>query len=292
MYREDIENRKKRWKRRRRIERLVKILRPFMKAYSAALAFYQDHTKAVRISVAAAAGLLVVLIVSGSIISARAKDKYPDLSGEVVEITAEDGAKDGGTVSWDNCIDVDFGELSGINPEIRGWLFFEDENISYPLLYSGDNEKYLDTGYDGKPLDRGSIFIDGRNDPDMEDIHTIIYGHDMRDGQMFGKLEKYEEDPEYYKGHRYFQILLPEARYRYEIIGYEHAPADSSRYRIEFSNQAAADSFMDELDEVNKDGIRLGRGDKIVTLSTCDLDDDSGILVHAVRIDFSRSEVK
>lgn len=273
-----------------------------MKAYYAVLTFYQEHKIAVRIAGAGVVGLLVVVIVSKSIISAKAKDRYPELNDKVIEnyvdektyekendiISVSADESPGDDISWNSYIDVDFGELSKINPEIKGWIFFEDENISYPLLYSGDNEKYLDIGYDGEPLDRGSIFIDGRNNPDLEDTHTIIYGHNMRDGQMFGRLKQYERDPEYYSEHRYFQILVPDAKYRYEIIGYEQAPEDSDRYRVEFSSQTDADRFMEELDAVNMDKIQLGRGDKIITLSTCTSDDDTRFLVHAVRIDFSR----
>lgn len=86
MHREDIENRKQRWKRRRRVERLVKIMRPFMKAYSAVLGFYQEHTRAVRIVGIAAVGILFVIIASRCILSAKAKDRYPELNDKVVEI--------------------------------------------------------------------------------------------------------------------------------------------------------------------------------------------------------------
>ena len=87
--------------------------------------------------------------------------------------------------SWYDILEVDFEGLQEVNPEVSGWIFFENEEISYPVLYSGDNEKYLKKGYNGKTTAAGSIFIDGRNNPDLSDAYTLIYGHNMQNLSMF-----------------------------------------------------------------------------------------------------------
>ncbi len=40
-------------------------------------------------------------------------------------------------------IDIDFAGLRSENPDVVGWIYFENEDISYPVMYSGDNSYYL-----------------------------------------------------------------------------------------------------------------------------------------------------
>ena len=91
---------------------------------------------------------------------------------------------------------VAFDELKKENEEIIGWLRFddaEDLHISYPVLYSGDDEKYLRSDIYGEEHIAGSIFLEGKNKPDFSDCYAVIYGHNMRDGSMFGDLDLYKE---------------------------------------------------------------------------------------------------
>ena len=46
---------------------------------------------------------------------------------------------------WYELASVDLKALQEQNPEVAGWIYFENEDISYPVMYSGDNEKYLRT---------------------------------------------------------------------------------------------------------------------------------------------------
>ena len=65
---------------------------------------------------------------------------------------------------WYDQIQVNFGELTKLISEIVGWIHFENEDIDYPILYSGDNDKYLRKTYDGNDATAGSIFLDGTID--------------------------------------------------------------------------------------------------------------------------------
>ena len=47
---------------------------------------------------------------------------------------------------WSTDIKVEFDQLKTENPDIIGWIRFDDQDeigINYPIVYSGDNEKYL-----------------------------------------------------------------------------------------------------------------------------------------------------
>ena len=123
--------------------------------------------------------------------------------------------------AWYHDIDVDFAGLKEQNEDIVGWIYFEDEeSISYPLLYSGD-DYYLRRNYLKEEEIAGSIYIDGNNNPDLSDAHTLIYGHNMRNLSMFGKLKFYKTEEGYFENHRHFQLITETGAYRYEIFAYK-----------------------------------------------------------------------
>ncbi len=119
---------------------------------------------------------------------------------------------------WKSCYNVNFEELVQENSDIIAWIIFENEEISYPILYSGDNDYYLRRDINKEYSIAGSIFIDGRNTK-LEDNYTIVYGHNMRNESMFGKLKYYYKDENYFQNHQYFQILTPSYAKRYRIFG-------------------------------------------------------------------------
>jgi sortase B len=80
--------------------------------------------------------------------------------------------------------------LKMINPDFIGILDVPDLGIRYPVVQGNDNEKYLNTTFEGKRNPAGCIFLDCENNPDMSDNNTFIYGHNMKDGSMFGSLKK------------------------------------------------------------------------------------------------------
>ena len=84
---------------------------------------------------------------------------------------------------------VDFESLKAINPDVKGWLYIEALDISYPVVQGPDNDAYLHTTYEGTSTFAGSIFLDYQNQGDFSDGNTIVYGHNMKNLSMFGKLK-------------------------------------------------------------------------------------------------------
>lgn len=188
---------------------------------------------------------------------------------------------------WASRISVDLEKLQAENKDIVGWLYFENEEISYPILYSGDNTKYLYTTYTMEDMVSGSIFMEGRNLPDFTDAHTIIYGHNMRNLSMFGRLNYYRGNPEYYKTHEYFQIITNEKYYRYRIFAYKDVSEYAPIYRMTFDSKEEFGAFIEE--DIRKGSIldselEVTKDDRIVTLSTCS-GDGLRFTVSAVRVD-------
>ena len=75
---------------------------------------------------------------------------------------------------WYDDIDIDFAGLRSENPDVVGWIYFENEDISYPVMYSGDNSYYLRKTFKREHATAGSIFLEGSNKTDFSDCHTII----------------------------------------------------------------------------------------------------------------------
>ena len=191
--------------------------------------------------------------------------------------------------AWYHDIDVDFAGLKVQNEDIVGWIYFEDEeSISYPLLYSGD-DYYLRRNYLKEEETAGSIYIDGNNSPDLDDAHTLIYGHNMRNLSMFGNLKFYKTEEDYFENHRYFQLITEAGAYRYEIFAYKDVSTLTGGIYTtwkyvdsdfkEFVNDTICQGSYVEAD------IDVDDEAHIVTLSTCSYDSDVRFTVSAVRID-------
>lgn len=172
--------------------------------------------------------------------------------------------------AWYQWVQVDFERLQSINPDIIGWIWFENESISYPVLQGRDNQQYLRKTYEGTAATAGSIFAERLNSPDFSDSHTLIYGHNMHDGSMFGKLKNYRKEG-YYAEHATFQIITPQGHYRYRIFAYEDVEENSFIYQVPFGDNEDFAAFLDSLQEISmiQTDISVRSSDKIITLSTC-----------------------
>ncbi len=174
--------------------------------------------------------------------------------------------------SWDSMIDVDFDSLQQINPDVVAWIYVEGTDISYPILYSGDDETYLRTTMEGESAKAGSIFLEGYNYPDFTDSHSIIYGHNMRNLSMFGTLKYYKSEEGYLDEHRYFQIITPDSKMRYEIFSYFDTEAASWVYAVPYSDCEEFDDYISELLRHSYEVVdteEVTSADRVVTLSTC-----------------------
>ena len=194
-------------------------------------------------------------------------------------------------VPWYEMYTVDLEGVKDMNSDVIGWIDHETEEISSPILYSGDNTTYLRTGIDMKHATAGCIFMEGANSPDFQDSHTIIYGHNMRNLSMFGKLKYYHEEG-YYEENQYFQIHTQNTIYRYQIFAYEVVEPDSFIYSVPYAPGTQFAEFLDKIyrkSEVDT-GVVATDADKIITLSTCS-SNDKRFVVCAVRVDSHAREL-
>lgn len=183
-------------------------------------------------------------------------------------------------------VDVDIDKLCEVNDDIVGWIYFENEDISYPVLHADDNVTYLRRTYTGKKSSAGSIFMEACNENDFSDAHTIIYGHNMKNLSMFGKLKFYLEDSSYINDHKYFQIITENNKYRYRIFSYKVVSEDSDIYTVYKDGSQYFEDFVKDV--IQKDNCMnadedISYDDHLITLSTCF--NDNRLVVTAVRCD-------
>lgn len=188
-------------------------------------------------------------------------------------------------------IEVDFEALQEINEDIIGWIYVEGiEEINYPIVQGEDNETYLHTTYEGNYNFAGTLFIDYMNHRDFKDCNTIIYGHNMKNGSMFGKLRKFVSDLEIYEKSKYFWILTPEGNYRYEIVSAYTTAVNSQTYTLFYKRDESFKEYLEyirDCSEIETSMRRLAVWDKVVTLSTCTGNDATRFVVQGIRVNIS-----
>ena len=91
-------------------------------------------------------------------------------------------------------------DMSALSDDVVAWLTVDDTNIDYPVMQGVDNNEYLNKDPFGEYSLAGSIFLDARNAPDFSDPYSLIYGHHMEYGKMFGALDEFL-DEDYFDAH-------------------------------------------------------------------------------------------
>ena len=81
-----------------------------------------------------------------------------------------------------------------------GWICIEGTGVDFPLMQGKDNTEYLNKDPYGEFSYSGSIFLDSACSPDLSDGYSVIYGHHMSGGRMFGCLDEFRSE-EYLKEH-------------------------------------------------------------------------------------------
>ena len=165
---------------------------------------------------------------------------------------------------------MDFAALREVNPDILGWILIPNTRVSYPFLQGTDNDYYLRRTWRKGSSAVGAIFVEAGNSGDLTDFNTIIYGHNMNNGSMFGSLKKYKSQ-DYFRQHPYIYLTTDAGSARYEIFAAYEAATDSETYRLGFGSESAKQAFLDDCAgrSVIDTGVTPQVWDRIITLSTC-----------------------
>ena len=136
---------------------------------------------------------------------------------------------------------LSFGQLRDINPDVCGWLTLDGTAIDYPVVQGESNFTYLNTDVYGSFALAGSIFLDVDCDADFSGRYSLLYGHHMENGRMFGAvsythlramengrmfgdLDKYK-DGAFFRQNTTGTLTLPGGSYRLEVLACLVVPA-------------------------------------------------------------------
>ena len=167
-------------------------------------------------------------------------------------------------------MEVDFKALREKNPDTVGWLYVGSCGISYPIVQGEDNDYYMNHTFEGTVNSSGAIIMDYRDDKYLKDWNTFIYGHNMKNGSMFGSLKKLLKDETLYDTDPYIYVYLPGYIYRYKIFSYYKDKPDSKMYWTADTLQEYRQYIRDALSLSVRDlGVETSEENNMVTLVTC-----------------------
>ena len=183
---------------------------------------------------------------------------------------------------------IDFDAVRVENPDVCAWIQIPGiEVIDYPIMQSDaetDDNFYLDHDINKAEKRAGSIYFQKVNRSDFSDPNTLIYGHNMLNGTMFGQLKKFR-GKDFFNENREIYIYTPGHIKKYEIVSAfvydDRHIINSFNFNIETSRMQFFDECLNpsSLTKQVLEGATLDKDDKIITLSTCTSNESERYLV-------------
>ena len=189
-------------------------------------------------------------------------------------------------------INVDITSLKEKNSDTVGWINVNNTNINYPYVQTTDNKYYLNHSYDKSYNEAGWVFMDYRNNSNLDNKNTILYAHSRLDKTMFGSLSKvFRREWHTNKDNHIIRISTENENTLWQIFSVYKIEEESYYITTEFYSD---DNYMEFLNTITSRSIynfntSLGIDDRILTLSTC-YDDNIRTVVHAKLIKRSVKE--
>ena len=170
---------------------------------------------------------------------------------------------------------IDFVPLQQISTDAKAWIFSPGTRINYVIAQAQDKDYYLHRLLDGTEARAGTLFVDYCNQGDFSDWNTIVYGHHMKNGTMFGSLKNYKEQ-KYYESHPVIYLYTPEQNYKVELLAAYTTNIDDCIYTIPDTREER-DSIVSHAHEMSDFTSKalVDNEDRLVTFSTCAYDFDN-----------------
>lgn len=179
--------------------------------------------------------------------------------------------------------EVSFQNLHNENNDYLFWLYIPNTKIDYPVMMSRDNKDYLHSSFYKEKLYAGTLFIDALSQKQENQDNLIIYGHNMKDGSMFGTLKKWR-DGKYFHEHKFIEIYTETEKRVYLIFAVREVSSnmDLLHYKL--------DGFTNEeyIQDARNNHIHFRefedqyKNNQIMTLSTCMSNDAKRLIINAV----------
>lgn len=193
----------------------------------------------------------------------ESEDTYKKIS-EAVKESPEDPSSSSQSTDSNN-IQIDWEKFR--DTDIVAWL--QLGAISYPVMQDTDNNFYIHHLPDKTYNYGGSLFLQAENNFTFTDQNSIIYGHNMANGSMFGNLKKYASAD---FSNFYFKLYLPDGTcHTYSYLAVIHTTVGSDVYTYGFKDKEEFMNYQKKMQSISSvDCTASPDPDKnLVTLSTC-----------------------
>lgn len=172
---------------------------------------------------------------------------------------------------------IDFDSLRSQNSDVHGWLWIPDTNIDYPVAQSTvDDAYYLTHDIYGRYTANGAVFYERLyNAWDFSDPVTILYGHHMSSGAMFGNLESYYTDEMFFSEGRHIYLYTPDELLEYGVFAAVPYSGAHILYYNDFTDDDIFADFFADVMSIGDSRAHFNKaftpepGDRVLILSTC-----------------------
>jgi sortase B len=169
-----------------------------------------------------------------------------------------------------------FTPLYDMNSDIKGWIIIPSTVINYPVVETSDNSYYLSKGFNETKDNHGTLFLDYRDNINPMSQNLIIYGHEMRDGQMFHSIRNYAK-VDFYNSSPIITFNTLYSNEKWEVFAAFIAntvPSQGYVFNYLITNFSSSNDFTSFINEVKarsliKTSVDVNPGDTLLTLSTC-----------------------
>lgn len=187
-------------------------------------------------------------------------------------------------------LNIDWAELESINDDLIGWLYAPQLGISYPAVQAYYDGQYEHTTFSGEDSHAGAIFMDSISRNDFKGYSDFLFGHNMRDGSMFGGLKKLEASggASIVNKSPYIYVYTPENIMQYRIFAWYRTLMGSPTYD-DIQTEEDYDKFVKMItgqsDYPLPADVSFEDYPEILTLSTCNgmPGGNKRLVVHTVK---------
>ena len=177
-----------------------------------------------------------------------------------------------------------------IAEQIKSTVIVEEENgDEYPVVKGTNNSFYLNHCFDKSNNSAGWIFADYRNKFDNTDKNIVIYGHNIRDGSMFGSMLNIL-NAKWYENEENTNITLytENEKCMYKVFSIYKIENEDYYIKTEFKNDNEFEDFIKTLKKrsIKDFNVDVSKDDNILTLSTCANNNKYRVVLHAKKVKY------
>lgn len=177
--------------------------------------------------------------------------------------------------------------LLNINSQGIGYIYIPSIDCRLPMVQGDDNDYYLTHTFNKEYSANGCLFEDYRINGGLSASQIIIYGHNMRNGAMFGKLKNYQDYSFWNNSSNdVLYIYTGNVIKEYKIFSCYISEAISDTYTFNFPTLESMRDYAVNMKakSMYDTGVDVSTATQVITLSTCTNDGEQRFIVHGMYV--------